>query len=511
MTNYIAAIDAGTGGVRCGIYDIQGNEVSQHYCEISTLYTADGRAEQDPNMVVESAFNAVKMAIANGGIKAEEIKGLCFDGTQTTFVAVDKDGNYLSNIILWQDMRGLAMIPWIQSRLAEFNMTVDDLHRRTFRPLDMMIAGAKLLSLRQNQPDVYKKIDKVVDTQSVLLSAFGAKDHVVDTSNTGWFFSHDAITMEIDPELVEIFGFSPDIFPKLTKAGDLMGVVSSDVAAKTGLKAGTPLFQGVVDTFCSALGAGNYGTEELGILTLGSAGILAVYTDKPTPDPLCKYYTMHYPTGGYVNQFVVPIAAAAFRWTRDMLYPAGAFDHADIYKQMDMEAAASPVGAGGLAFIPNLAGSVYPVLDTNVRGGFVGCSLGTTRSDMVRASLEGISFGTRHVIECSNSKFPALRLLGGAARSDYWNQMQADIYNCAIETIAAEEASALGAAMIGAAGAGFYSSIPEAVKAMSKVKKRYEPNAENAARYNEVYDAWLKCKEDLTPRAFPALAEVRSK
>lgn len=511
MNNYIAAIDAGTGGVRCVIYDVLGNAVSQHYCETKTVYTTDGRAEQDPYMVIESAFDAVKMAIANGGINAEEIKGLCFDGAQTTFVPVGKDGKYLSNIILWQDLRGLAMIPWIQSKLAEHNMTADDLYRRTFRPLDMMIAGAKLFSLCKENPGLYEKIDKLANPQSVLLNAFGAKDHVVDTSDAGWFFSHDAVTMEIDPELIDIFGLSPEIFPKLCKAGDLMGVVTPEVAARTGLKAGTPLFQGAVDQCCAAMGAGNYGTEDMGTMCLGTVGIIMTYSEKPNPDPMCKYYAVHYPTGGYAGELAVPVAASAFRWTRDMLYPAGAFDHTDIYKMMDMEASASPVGSGGLVFLPHLAGSVYPVMDTNVRGGFVGASLSTTRGDMVRASLEGISFGMRHILESSNSKFPTLKLLGGAARSDLWNQMQADIYNCAIETVAAEEASALGAAMIGAAGAGLYSSIPEAVKAMSKVKKRYEPNAENVARYNEVYSAWLKCTEDLTSRAFPALADVRSK
>lgn len=111
MNDYLAAIDAGTGGVRCVIFDVKGNVVSEDYRETLTLYTPDGHAEQDPVQLVEAALNAVRGAIVKGNVDAVRIAGITTTGTQTTFAAVDRQGNFLTNIILWQDMRGIEMFP----------------------------------------------------------------------------------------------------------------------------------------------------------------------------------------------------------------------------------------------------------------------------------------------------------------------------------------------------------------------------------------------------------------
>ena len=103
MNDYLAAIDAGTGGVRCVIFDVKGNMVSQDYREMLTVYTPDGHAEQDPVQLVGAALNAVRGAIVKGNIDAARIAGITITGAQTTFAVVDRQGNYLTSIILWQD------------------------------------------------------------------------------------------------------------------------------------------------------------------------------------------------------------------------------------------------------------------------------------------------------------------------------------------------------------------------------------------------------------------------
>ena len=100
-------------------------------------------------------------------------------------------------------------------------------------------------------------------------------------------------------------------------------------------------------------------------------------------------------------------------------------------------------------------------------------------------------------------------MVGGAARSDLWNQMQADVYGCPVETIACREASALGAAMVAAAGTGLFPNLKDAARGMSRLKRRYEPDPRNTERYGESYRAWLDCVEGLSDRAFPALARLR--
>lgn len=510
MSLYIAAIDAGTGGVRCVIFDAQGNAVSQDYREMLTVYTPDGRAEQDPVQLIKGAWDAVCGAIIKGGIDASRIVGITTTGTQTTFAPIDKDGNFLTNIIVWQDARGLEMFPWMRKRLAAHGMTEADFYRRTFRPMDALLAGAKLLWLREKEPSIYDKIDKLANPQAILLRAFGGEETTIDHTDSGWWLSHNSTTLEPDPELIDIFGMNPDICPKLCAPGELVGRVTPDVAERTGLKVGTPLLQGAVDQCCAALGAGNHGAAEIGTLCMGTAGVIMTWSDVPIPDPLSRYYIIHYPGGGYASEVAVPVAASAFRWVRDMLYPAGAFSHDDIYARMDAEAAGVPIGSGGLCFLPLMAGSIYPKADDTIRGGWIGVSLSTTRAVLVRSALEGICYEMRQILEASGQTFASIRLLGGAARSDLWNQMQADAYGCPVETIASQEASALGAAMIAAAGAGLYPSLKEAVRGMTHMKRRYEPNPVNTACYTESYHAWVDCLEGLFDRAFPALAKVRN-
>ena len=144
-----------------------------------------------------------------------------------------------------------------------------------------------------------------------------------------------------------------------------------------------------------------------------------------------------------------------------------------------------------------------------MRGGWIGASLSTTRPALVRAAMEGICFEMRQSLEQSGRRFAAIRLIGGAACSDFWNQMQADVYGCPVETIAAREAGALGAAMIAAWGAGLYPGLEDAARGMVRLKRRYEPDPDKAGRFSESYRAWLNCTEALSDGAFWALSKVR--
>lgn len=509
MKPLLAAIDAGTGGVRCVIHDAEGSAIGRDYRELLTVYTPDGRAEQGPVRLIRGAWDAVRGAIVRGGIDASQIVGVSVTGTQTTFVPVDRSGSFLTNLILWQDSRGLERFAWIRERLSASGMSEEELYRRTLKPMDALLAGAKLLWLRAHEPAIYDRIHKLANPQAVLLRALGADEITIDPTDGGWMLAHDGTTLEPDGQLIELFGLNPGHFPTPRAVGAPVGRVTPGAAERTGLRAGTPLFQGAVDQCCAALGAGNWGTPDIATLCLGTAGVVMACGDRPVPDPLGRCYVIHYPTGGYASEYAVPVAASAFRWVRDVLYSPESRRGSDIYSRMDAEASAIPVGSNGIAFLPFMAGSVYPKADGNIRGGWVGASLGTNRAALVRAALEGICFEMRQVLEASGNRFEAIRLLGGAARSELWNQMQADAYGCPVETVEAEEASALGAAMIAAAGAGLYPTLKDAARSMTRVKRRYEPDPGRAARYRACYDAWRACVDALGEGAFDALAAVR--
>jgi xylulokinase len=146
-----------------------------------------------------------------------------------------------------------------------------------------------------------------------------------------------------------------------------------------------------------------------------------------------------------------------------------------------------------LFYIPYLAGASAPNWDPYAKGSFVGLTLAHDYGCMARAVMEGISLETREILESFEKlglELKEVRITGGGTKSDLWNQMQADIYGKSVSKLGVGEATVLGAAILGGVGAGVFGSIEEGVEKMVTIESQYEPNAENHAVYNEVFDIY---------------------
>ena len=160
----------------------------------------------------------------------------------------------------------------------------------------------------------------------------------------------------------------------------------------------------------------------------------------------------------------------------------------------------TPVGAHGLIMMPYFAGSAAPRWNALARGGFVGLTLAHTRSDMARACVEGITLEQKDILQSmknAEKTFSYVRIVGGATKSEVWNQIQADVYGLPCETLAVSDAAALGAAISAGYGVGVFASLKEGAERMVQVKKRYEPNSENTRKYEKLYDIYCKLYEAL--------------
>ena len=513
MSKYVACVDAGTSGERCIIYDLKGNSVGEGYYEVSSIYPRNGWAEQDPAYTLEMAVKAVETAVADAKVDPADIAAVSFCTQQTSFAAIDRDGNFLTNVILWQDCRGMEAFGWITERLAQAGWTVDDLVRRSGHLMDTMTAGPKAVWVRRNLPEIYEKTWKFVTPMSMLVKKFGGEDWYDDEGSKSWWMVRDIMTGEFDPELLKILDMDADKYPSFLPSGAVAGHVSDEIAARTGLKAGTPIIMGATDQICAAIGAGNYGTGDIGSLCLGTVGVVLAYADKPViPDGGMQI--VGYPGKGVALEAGIAVAATALRWLRGLLYPED-YSTSGLFDEMLAEAAKSPVGANCVAFIPHLIGAATPVNDPNVRGAFTGMSLGTTRADLMRACVEGVCFEMRDVLQnCRKqgiANYRKFRVIGGACRSDFWNQMQADVYNCPVETVTAPEVPSLGLAIVAAVGAGLIDTMEHACEQMVTVKKRYEPDPEAARLYDEFFAVYQAAIRDMRRETFPMLAGLRQR
>jgi len=165
-------IDFGTTGTKSVIYDLQGNEYGQCYFNTTTTYPRPGWVSQDPKEVIEKTFLSVKGAIANSGISPEDIAGISFTHICTSFVPVDKDGNFLYHILLWQDLRGAEMFPYIRECWAKAGLTEEEEYKITGFPLGTLPTLSKVLWFRKHYPDLWEKTHKIIGMQAMLTKAF---------------------------------------------------------------------------------------------------------------------------------------------------------------------------------------------------------------------------------------------------------------------------------------------------------------------------------------------------
>ncbi len=516
---YFASIDAGTMGVRCAIFDAHGNQISSDYYETPTIYPIPGRVEQSAYDIVDLAYKAARGAIQNGNIDASQIASLSFTNQRTTMVPIDRDGNFLTNMLIWQDLRGAETFAWARQKLAEHGMTEQDLYNRCGHPLGAVQCGTRAFWLKLNMPEVYEKTYKMITPHAILSHAFGAEGWIEENSDNNWWLVTNGDDFSFSKELCDVFDMDIDKYPDSADPGTLIGHVTREVANKTGLKEGTPLFVGSGDQQCGAVGVGNSGEAGLGSVCLGTAGLCIGYSKNPVRDPNGKCHVLGHPAGGYTMEGHASAAASSYRWMRNSIaqfeMTTADISGLDVYDIMSATAGKAPIGSKGTMFLPWLAGAACPHYDENARGALVGMTLSTTKSELLRAAMEGICFEMREMLEALKnagfSNFKKLRVTGGAARSKLWNQIQADIYGCTVETVEAPEATALGAAMIGAVGVGAFDDLKEASESMVHVKDVYEPTADGMAQYNEVYEIWKLCYEGLSKEAFPAISKYQNR
>jgi xylulokinase len=259
--------------------------------------------------------------------------------------------------------------------------------------------------------------------------------------------------------------------------------------------------------------------EGVGYASGSTAGITAGKSRNILRDPIRKCYVLGTPDEAYVMEGQANSAGSAFKWLKtefgDVEELTAKYLGLEVYDFLTASSKKSVPGANGVFFLPYLQGANTPNYEANARATFVGMTFAHTRNDIVRATMEGICYDIRDMLDAMVAgnvpEYKTVRLTGGISRSDFWNQMQADIYNRPCETVACEEATALGCAMVAAVGVGVYKDFNEAAKSMVQVTKRYEPDPKTVGRYEDAYQTWRTVYRSLSGKAYDAVAAFQEK
>ena len=490
MAKYLVGIDVGTTGAKAMVVDLTGSVVGSGYREYPCIYPKQNWVEQDAELVIAKTFEACKDAVENSKVNPGDIASVGFSTQRATCALIGENNEVLGgNFYGWQDNRAASEIEYITSLIP-----ADELYAIAGMPVTPTFSFEKIIWVKRNDPEKYKKAKRIVMMPDYVMYRFGTDDFYCEMTNACCSGMIDVKKMQWSDKIIDTFGIDRKLLPPLVKPGVGIGKVSAEAAKLTGLKEGTLLSTGTGDQQCAALGAGVV-EDGYASMTLGTAGLLVVGAKELD---LEKSPGLMVPSSGalglYELEGIQLGAASSYRWIRDVMAGvekelAAEIDK-DPYDLMDYHLQKSPAGANGVVFMPFLIGSGYPYWNSEAKGLFAGLKFSNTKSDMIRSVMEGITMESKDMYETMKSSgvvIKSLAITGGATKSATWRQIIADMFNVEIKRLKVSDATILGAAVLAGVGAGLFASAEEGVAQLVHFTDKIQPIPENVAKYNAIY------------------------
>ena len=508
----LLGIDYGTGGCKVTVLDETGKFVGEASTEFTTYHDHPGWSEQEPEDWWTALCASLKK-LSEKGVDLSQIAACALDGSTHNAVLLGADMRPVRRTIMWTDQRATAECEALKAGSGE----------KVFSTCFQMPAPTwtlpQMMWLKANEPDVMKKVEHVLfvkDYVRYLLTGKAATDYI-EAQGTLFF---DMKKMAWDPELVELSGLRMSAMPAIIRPTDVVGTVTKEAAAATGLPESCVVVCGSSDSAVEDYGAGAVEPGDL-ILKLATAGNVNSMTAAAHPHPKTLTYS-HIVPGMWYSVSATNAAALCMRWMRDAFYdvdrlrskvevdngignvlrqPQPLSSTSNWYALMDEEAQSSPIGANGVFFHPYLQGERCPYWDSNLRASFTGVSISSTRGDFCRALMEGVAFSLRDCYRTlEEMRLPVKRifLIGGGARSKLWSEIVCNVFNRPVAVPTPGDAS-FGACLLAGTGIGVFADVKDAVAKCLHVERTIEPDPKAALEYDHLFTCYRKIHDALAP------------
>lgn len=492
----LLGIDIGTSGCKIALFSRDGSVVCSETEEYGIYYPEPGYVEQDPVEWWDALCRGTKNLMQKNSIDPSDIIGVGVDGQGWAAIAVDEYGEVMTRNPIWMDTRSKQICRQLNAAVGE-----DKIFAVSGNPLKSQYTTGKIIWYKQNKPAVYKRINKILQSNSYIvyrMTGVMSQDvsqgyglHCFDIRKRCWDF-----------DMCKQLGINPDLLPDIAASHEVVGRVTQNAAKCMGLKAGTPVVAGGLDAACGTLGAGVIQpgqTQEQG----GQAGGMSICLKDLCADPRL-ILGFHVVPDRWLLQGGSTGGGGAMHWFHQHF----GYEERQKAKEtrssslalMDRLAETVPAGSDGLLFLPYMAGERSPIWDEKAKGVFYGLDYSKTKAHMTRAVMEGVVYSLLHNIEVAASagaQVSTMRAMGGAANSVFWTQMKADITGKRIEVPASDTATTLGAALLAGVGVGAYSDFEEAVTQTVKVRRIHQPSDAHKEAYDIGYDTYLELYSSL--------------
>jgi len=506
--NYLIGIDIGTSGTKTVLFDETGIPLAAQTAEYPMYQPQNGWAEQDPAHWWDAVVSTLRDVVQESGVQVGNIAGIGLSGQMHGLVMLDAAGEVLRNSIIWCDGRTTKQCEEITRRVG-----AERLMEITANPALPGFTASKILWVREHEPEIYAKCRHVLLPKDYIRYKLtgGFATEVSDASGMNLMDVPNRCWSE---EILSVLEIDPALLADLHESTAVTGGITPEVAALTGLIAGTPVVGGAGDNAAAAVGTGVVETGRA-FTTIGTSGVIFAHSETATIDPKGRVHTFCAAVPGAWTVMSCTLAAGgSLQWFRNNFYgpemQVAEDMEVDPYELMTAQAAHVPIGANRLLFLPYLMGERSPLLDANARGVFFGLSGMHTRRDMLRAVLEGVVYSQRDCLDILRGMgvtFTEMLATGGGGKSPLWRQMLADNYDCPVVTEQGGEGPALGVAILAGVGTGLYESVPTACRQILRFNPAQLPDPERIAAYTPHYKLYQSVYRSLKDQ-FTALAQL---
>lgn len=510
--SYVIGVDIGTQSTKALLMSTQGAIVAQASVSYKVEQPRPLWAQQWPDVWLEAVYESVAAAVLQSQVPADQIKAICVSSLYGgSGIPVDSEIKALHPCLIWMDRRANDEVEWVRQ-----HVDLEMLKRVSGNGVDSYYGYTKMLWIKRNKPEVWAKTRYLLPPNSYVqyhLTGELAVDHS-SAGNIGGVYDIEARSWSVP--LLEALGIAPELMPqRLVESSDIVGNLLPEAARRLGLNPGTPVVAGGVDAAMATLAAGviEPGNHVAMIGTSMCWGFINQRTD--ANHGLISMPYVHNATEDIYIFGGAIAAGASVSWFREQFcaqekQAAALLPGVDVHELMELEAAKTPAGAQALLFLPYLMGERSPVWDAKASGAYIGLSLIHTKAHLYRAVLEGLAFALRHNMERGQQGAvrldPELIVVGGAAASDLWMQIIADITGYPVLTIEQEVEAPLGGAMLAALAVGEIDSLAQ-VRDWRTLRPRAQPDARNKATYDLLFEQYCNLYQALKP-CMHALAQL---
>ena len=483
----LLGLDVGTTALKAVVLDPARGIIGAASLPHATTSPGPSYSEADPRDWLAGALAIVSQVCAAAAISPAEVSAVGVAGCVPCLLLLDEHDEPLGPALLYNDGRAEREIAELRAELGD-----EVVLARTGAGVTQQSIGPRLRWLQRHEPELVARTRRICGSYEWL----GGQLSGARYCERNWALEsglYDLDTATFADDLLAATGWDASRVSPINDPGDVVGDVTAQVAAATGLRRGTPVVAGIADHVASAFGAGLKAHGDVLVKLGGSVDVLCA-SDRPLVDRRL-FLDAHPRPGLWLPNGCMASGGSAIRWFQQELAGGAALSI------LDAEAAAVPSGAEGLVLLPYLLGEKTPLNDPLASGALVGLGLGHTRAHIFRALLESFGHGVRHHLEvlAEHGIAPArARVTNGGASSWLWKQVVADITGLTLEPVIDHPGSALGAAFAAGIGAGAFGAWDE-IDRFVAIGEPVEPDQATRPVHDQRHGVYRGLYEPLRP------------